>query len=66
MRITKDGFIWKLVTYEQACRLIQSNVLEVYMLRDDDSEFLIEEISQLNSAVKYGYEVGIEVGNIKA
>ena len=41
MKITKDGFIWKIVT-EEAKMIWNSGLYPLYVLYPDDTEALIE------------------------
>lgn len=65
LKITKDGFVWKTVTYEQAKAIWYMELDELYRLYDDDSEAAIETIAGLNDAIKRGIQIGVEVGFIK-
>jgi len=64
MKITKDGFIWKIVT-DQAHRLFNSEIFELYALRDDDSEYLIKTYTELCQALNDGLKIGLEVGRVQ-
>ena len=64
MKITTD-FIWKIVTQEQAEIIFASELFDLYELRDDDSESLIEAFSEIKAIFENGNKVGIEVGFIK-
>ncbi|CAK7042389.1 MAG: hypothetical protein PEPC_01806 [Peptostreptococcus russellii] len=57
-RVTEDNFIWILINRVQAELLYKNEVMEVYCLFLDDSESLIEELSDLNKSDVYGIEVG--------
>lgn len=62
-KITKDGFIWLLVT-DKAKEIFNSGLFELYRLYDDgsDAEGLIESMDDLNEALEQGMNIGIEVG----
>jgi replicative DNA helicase len=62
---TEDNFIWKLVTQEQAEIIFASELFDLYELRDDDSESLIETFDEIKAIFENGDSVGIEVGFIK-
>lgn len=64
MKITTD-FIWKIVTQEQAELIFSLELFDLYELRDDDSESLIETFSEIKAIFENGNKVGIEVGFIK-
>jgi len=64
MKTTKDNFIWKLVTQEQAEIIFASELFDLYELRDDDSESMIETFDEIKAIFENGDSVGIEVGHI--
>lgn len=59
-----DGFVWLLITPEQARKLWKTDVFTLYRLYDDDSEAEIESDKDLEEAIERGYQIGIEVGFI--
>ena len=61
MKVTKDYFVWKLVT-DKAKEVFNSGLFDLYILFEDDSESFIETIEDLNIALKNGQNIGIEVG----
>lgn len=62
--ITKDGFIWKMLTSEEAKAIFNIGLFELYEVNtEDDSETLIETFDDLILAMKGG-SIGIEVGSI--
>jgi hypothetical protein len=58
-----DGFVWLLVT-DKAKEVYMSGLFDVYALREDGSETLIEEYEDLMLCLEDGVDVGIEVGHI--
>ena len=60
MKITKDGFIWKVITYKQAKVIF--NTFLVFELNDNDTESLIPTLKDLKKAKKYNAVFGLEVG----
>lgn len=62
-KITKDGFIWLIVT-DRAKEIMSSGIFELYELMDDDSESLIQTHDTLNDCLGRGCDIGIEVGFI--
>lgn len=62
MKVMKDGFVYKLVTTEKAKQILYQNLFELYSIYDDDSESLIETLSDLDRAIEQGNEIGIPVG----
>ena len=56
-----DGFLWADVT-NIAESLWQSQDFELYAIYDDDSESLIESLSDLDKAIEQNNEIGIPVG----
>lgn len=57
-----DGFVWLLVTLDQARKLWKANVFTLYRLYDDDTEAEIESEEDLEMAIEQGCQIGIEVG----
>lgn len=64
MKITKDNFVWLIVT-DNAEEIWDKKVFDLYILYDDDSESLVENYKQLVYAIDDGQEIGIEVGHLK-
>ena len=64
MKITKDNFVWKLVT-DKAKEVFKTGLFELYALHNDESESLIENYSDINEALESGLEIGISVGRIE-
>lgn len=62
MKITKDNFVWLLVT-DKAKEVFLSGLFELYILYNDDSEVLVEGFAQLSEALEYGLDIGISVGH---
>ena len=67
MKITKDGFIWKVITFDVAKVIISSGALEVYALWKDGSETLInvDDYDEFINFAESGVDFGIEVGKIE-
>lgn len=67
MKITKDGFIWKVITFDVAKVIISSGALEVYALWEDGSETLInvDDYDEFINFAESGVDFGIEVGKIE-
>jgi hypothetical protein len=65
MKITKDGFIWKLICFEEAKVIFSSGALQIYQLRDNDVEGLIENFEDLSECGERDIQIGIEVGKIE-
>ena len=67
MKITKDGFIWKVITFDVAKVIISSGALEVYALLKDGSETLInvDDYDEFINFAESGADFGIEVGKIE-
>lgn len=64
MKITRDGFVWKLITAEEARKIWDAEIFEIYKLYDDDSEGLIESEERLLEEIAAGSQLAIEVGNL--
>ena len=58
-----QGFVWFLVT-DKAKEIYLSELFELYILHNDDSESLVEDFLQLNSALEDGKDIAIEVGHL--
>ena len=63
IKVTKDNFVWKIVTHK-AKDILASGIFELYVLYDDDTEGLIEDLEDLNLALNEDRDIGIEVGQI--
>ena len=61
MKITKDNFVWLIVT-DNAEEIWDKKIFDLYILYDDDSESLVENYKELVLAIDNGQEIGIEVG----
>lgn len=59
-----DGFVWLLITHDQARRLWEVDVFTLYRLYDDDAEAEIESEKDLERTIERGCQIGIEVGFI--
>ncbi|MGL5690438.1 MAG: hypothetical protein ACRDD8_06405 [Bacteroidales bacterium] len=65
MKMCKDGFVWKIITHEQAIDLfINCKSMQVFCLYDDDSESLVETKDDLDKHISGHGKFGIEVGFI--
>lgn len=56
-----DGFVWLLVSHEQARKLWKADAIPLYRLYEDDSESLIETEEGLEETINGNYPIGIEV-----
>ena len=66
MKTTQDGFVWKLITAEEARKIWDVELFEIYKLYDDDSEGLIESEERLLEEITGGAKLAIEVGKLPA
>ena len=64
IHITKDHFIYKILTYYQATAFFASGTIEVFILHDDDSETIITTGLALSEAMRNNKRLGIEVGTV--
>lgn len=62
MKEDRDGYIWFVVSQEQAEKIFINEIFELYKLYSDGSEALIEEFSEIESAFDKGIKVAIEIG----
>lgn len=60
-KVTADGFVW-LIVNDSAKELFSSGAINMYELRDDGSELIIQVHEQLRKCLENGYDIGIEVG----
>ncbi|GAE14616.1 hypothetical protein ACTMKN_11005 [Bacteroides pyogenes] len=60
VKITEDGFVWHVLTEAEAKQALGK--VEVFALYDDDSESLIENEKDIETHIRRGGYVGIEVG----
>ena len=59
LKITKDDeFIWKVINADYARKIYNLNVEPVYRLYEDDSESLVEDVSEISEDGVYGIEIG--------
>lgn len=55
-----SGFVWNVLDEQEAKEAFQTN--ELFILRDDESESLIDSYHQFDSAINNGLKVGMEIG----
>lgn len=59
LKITKDDeFVWKVINADCARKIYSLNVEPIYRLHEDDSESLIEDVSEITEDGVYGIEIG--------
>jgi len=64
MKITKDLFVWKIISHEQASDIFHLGVFNVFKLNEDGSESMIESEEELLEAYYEKAVMGIEVGKL--
>lgn len=64
IKICADGFVWLVVSSEQARKIFKEDILALYILYNDESEGMIENEERLEDAITRGCQIGIEVGFI--
>ena len=64
MKITKDGFVWKIITPDEAKCIFSSKGLPIYKLYDNDTESLIESFEEIEEMFYKDLQIGIEVGQL--
>ena len=62
IKITKDGFVWKVLTMTELVKLYDR--IDMYVLNDDESESLVACAEELLKFIDERREIGIEVGQI--
>ena len=59
LKITKDDeFVWKVINADYARKMYSLNVEPIYRLYEDDSESLVEDVSEITEDGVYGIEIG--------
>ena len=64
MKITKDLFVWKIITHKQASDIFHLGIFNVFKLNEDGSESMIESEEDLLEAYYEKAVMGIEVGQL--
>ena len=62
IKVTQDNFVWKVLTESQAKLVFISGVFELYLLFDDGSDGLVENIYEIGLATIQEAQLVIEVG----
>ena len=66
VRVTKDDFVWMVVTHHMKSGVKQVRDLwknhTLYALYDDGTESVVESDEEINEAIKLGLDIGVEVG----
>lgn len=62
--ICDDGFVWKILSEEEAYKVFDSEVFELYQIHPDGSDSLISEKDGIHETLMYGNYVCIEVGSL--
>jgi len=62
IKVTQDNFVWKVLTENQAKLVFISGVFELYLLFDDGSDSLVENIYEIGLATIQEAQLVIEVG----
>lgn len=63
MKVNQDGFVWRILSTEEARFIWEHQLMELYVLYTDESEGLIETKDELEQALQ-DWLVGIEVGHL--
>ena len=59
LKITKDDeFVWKVINADYARKMYNLNIEPIYRLYEDDSESLVENVSEISEDGVYGIEIG--------
>jgi len=64
MKVTKDLFVWKIITHKQASDIFHLGIFDVFKLNEDGSESKIESEEDLLESYYDKAVMGIEVGQI--
>lgn len=65
IKVTEDNFVWKVLTESQAKFVFISGVFELYLLFDDGTDTLVENIYEIELATMQEAQLVIEVGFYK-
>lgn len=60
-KVLADGFVWLIISNEQARQLWKTEAFTLYTLYDDDSEGMIETEEDLENSIRRASPIGIEV-----
>lgn len=63
MKMTKEGFIWKIIPTEKQTMLWNTGLFPMFILHEDDTETLLETDTQFLEAYFKNETIGIEVGH---
>lgn len=61
-KVLTDGFVWLVISNEQARQLWETEAFTLYTLYDDGSEGMIETKEDLENSICRSFPIGIEVG----
>lgn len=61
-KVLADGFVWLVISNEQARLLWETEAFTLYTLYDDGSEGMIETKEDLENSIRRSSPIGIEVG----
>lgn len=64
MIITTDGFVWLPISEEQAIKIFNNEIEDIYVLCDDEADWLIESIEEITEAIQSGCQVCLEVDHL--
>ena len=62
--ITTDGFVWLPISEEQAIKIFNNEIEDIYVLCDDGADWLIESIEEITEAIQSGCQVCLKVGHL--
>ena len=54
----EERFVWKVIDANYAIKLYNLNAEPIYRLYEDDSESLVEDVSEISEDGVYGIEIG--------
>lgn len=65
IKVCKDGFVWLVVDKTTAVAIMEAGTMELYQLDENETETLVKSRVQLESALKNGCTLVIEVGFVR-
>jgi len=60
--VTPDNFVWKKLNPNQAYKIFEHNIDDIFVLHEDNSDSLVETIGQLNRAVSNKETLVLAIG----
>jgi len=62
MLITEDNFVWKKINSEQATKIFEKELFDIYIVDENEVDSLVTELEEIERCDGFLY---IEVGHLK-